>query len=287
MRKIEYIITQIDSGKSIRDFLKHRGYSTAVITLLKKCDNGITVNGARVFTNYVLNTDDILTVHVSDKASDIAPEKLDFKVVYEDEDILVYDKPYGVVVHPTKVYQSGTLGNDYAYRCMELNRQCTFRPVYRIDRNTSGLVLIAKNKIASCVDVLKRYICICHGKIAEQGSFYGDISLCKGSKIKREVTQGGQSAVTHYKRIAVSDNYSLCEVVLETGRTHQIRVHFSNSGYPLVGDGLYGFDNDGLSRHALHCSEIKFTNPITCQKVELRSDLPNDMKVFIENNKIL
>ncbi len=287
MRVLDFTVTQSESGKTIRDFLKHKSFSSAVSTLLKKHDNGIALNGERAFTNAILKVNDKIKITVHDVESEIMPENLKFKIVYEDEDILVYDKPAGVVVHPTKVYQSGTLGNDYAYRCKVNNEQCTFRPVYRIDRNTSGLVLIAKNKLAACVKVDKKYICICNGIIAEQGIFDGKIALCENSKIKREVADNGKLALTEYRRLCHSESYSLCEVALKTGRTHQIRVHFSNAGHSLVGDDLYGPPNMELKRHALHCSYISFINPITHNHIELTSDVPNDMQQFINKNNIL
>ncbi len=287
MREIKYIISEHDNGKSIRMFLKHRGYSTATITLLKKCDNGIVLNQKRAFTNAVLSCGDELIINLTDATSDIKSEDLGFRVVYEDDDILVYDKPAGVVVHPTKIYQSGTLGNDYAYRCESNNIECIFRPVYRIDRNTSGLVLIAKNKLASAVKVKKVYTCICHGTASVDGAFDGAIALCEGSKIKRAVSEFGQSAMTRYSRIASTEKFSVCNVELETGRTHQIRVHFSHAGHPLVGDSLYGREDDTMSRHALHCGHIIFENPITGKTVELISDLPDDMAEFIIANNIL
>lgn len=287
MRLIEYIVDEADDSRTVRDFLKHRGYSSGVITLLKKSPDGIKLNSVRAFTNAVIHEGDCLTVTIDDEPSAITPEPLNYKIAYEDDDILVYDKPAGVVVHPTKIYQSGTLGNDYANLCKNRGITCTFRPVYRIDRNTSGLVLIAKNKLSSCVNIDKRYICICHGVVAERGVFDKPISLCPDSKIKREINYNGQTAITHYKRIAVSDNYSLCEVTLETGRTHQIRVHFSSAGHPLAGDSLYGYSGDGINRHALHCAHVGFVNPITNKSVELSSILPDDMRDFVKNNNIL
>ncbi len=286
MRVIEYIIGEDYCGKTICDYLKHHGYSTGVITELKKSEHGIILNNNHAFTNVLLNTNDVLNICLTDDASDILPENFEFNISYEDDDILVFDKPSGVVVHPTKIYQSGTLGNYYAYLCQRRGIQCTFRPIYRIDRNTSGLVLIAKNKLASIVKVLKKYLCICHGVIDIAGTFDGSISLCVDSKIKREVNMYGQTAVTHYRRLSTNGKYSLCEITLDTGRTHQIRVHFSNAGYPLVGDTLYGYEGDSLSRHALHCSEIHFINPITGVKVDLISQLPSDMLNFMKYNNI-
>jgi 23S rRNA pseudouridine1911/1915/1917 synthase len=286
MRTIEYIIDDKDDSKQILAFLKRRGYSSSVITTLKKHDSGIVLNGVRVFTTAILHSGDRLMVCIEDEPSDITPVYCGYKIAYEDEDVLVYDKPAGVAVHPTKIYQTNTLGNDYAYRLMQRDLNCTFRPVYRIDRNTSGLVLIAKNKLASSVKVDKIYTCICHGIIPKDGSFDSPIRLCEGSKIKRETAENGQTAITHFKRIAVGNGFSEAEVRLETGRTHQIRVHFSSAGFPLAGDTLYGDYNDSIARHALHCGQIAFNHPVSGRRIELKSELPADMSDFIKENNI-
>lgn len=288
MRKITYIITQDESGKTIERFLKSKGFSSAVITDLKKTEQGVLLNETPVFVVQKVNCGDVLSVTICDEypSLNIVEQNLDYRVVYEDEDYLIYDKPAGVVVHPTKVYQTETLGNDFAYRCKASGQNAVFRPTYRIDRNTSGLVVIAKNKLSAATRFDKEYLCICNGKLAGEGRFDQPIGLCDGSKIKRIVRDDGQPSVTLYSAISYNNGFTLASVKLLTGRTHQIRTHFSCNGFALAGDTLYGDGNEGIERHALHCHFVAFKHIVTGEEVAIKSQMPVDMQNFLKKYDI-
>jgi len=284
VRKIDYVISQCEDGKTIERFLKAKGYSSSLISDLKKTDRGVLLNSEPVFVIETIKKGDVLSVTIADEESsqNITPQELNFDVVFEDDDYIIYNKPAGVVVHPTKVYQSGPLGNDFAYRCIIRGEKSIFRPVYRIDKNTSGLVVIAKNKLSSATKFDKEYLCICNGKIDAEGQFNQPIGLCEGSKIKRTVRTDGQTAVTDYKLISYNNGFSLVGVKLQTGRTHQIRTHFSFNGFALAGDTLYGRETDGIDRHALHCSKVCFKHIVTGEIITIKSELPKDMANFLK-----
>ena len=288
MRKIEYIITENENGKTVERFFKSKGYSSALITNLKKTEKGVLLNGEAVYVVATIKTGDRLFVSIGDEenSENITPIDLGFDVLFEDEDYIIYDKPAGVVVHPTKVYQTQTIGNDFMYRCNKRGEKALFRPVYRIDRNTSGVVVIAKNKLSAATCFDKNYICICNGKLDESGFFDQPIGLCDGSKIKRTVRVDGQTALTEYKLLAYNNGYSVAQVKLHTGRTHQIRTHFSCNGFALVGDTLYGTETEGISRHALHCASVSFKHIVTGENITLQSKLPPDMCFFLKKNNI-
>ena len=288
MRIIEYCISKIDSGKTIERFLKSKGYSSALITNLKKLENGVLLNETPVFVVSKLNVGDVLKIAIVDEeeSENITPCDLGYPVLYEDEDYIVYDKPAGVVVHPTKVYQSHTIGNDFVFRCNLKGEKAVFRPIYRIDRNTSGIVVIAKSKLSSATKIDKDYICICYGELDNYGRFDQPIGLSDGSKIKRTLRSDGQSALTEYNRIAYNNGFSLARVKLRTGRTHQIRTHFSCNGFPLVGDTLYGSEIQQIERHALHCAKVQFKHIVTEEIITIESKLPEDMDFFLKNNNI-
>jgi len=288
VRSIEYIITENENGKTVERFLKSKGYSSALITCLKKTEKGVLLNGEPVFVVTPLKTNDCLLISIDDeeKSENIIPIDLGFSVLFEDEDYIIYDKPAGVVVHPTKVYQTQTIGNDFMYRCNQRGERSLFRPVYRIDRNTSGAVVIAKNKLSAATHFDKDYICICNGKLDESGYFDQPIGLCDGSKIKRTVGNDGQTALTEYKLLAYNNGYSLAQVKLHTGRTHQIRTHFSCNGFALAGDDLYGYETEGINRHALHCVKVHFKHIVTGENITVESKLPQDMCLFLKKNNI-
>lgn len=280
------------SGQTVKRFLYAHGYTSSVITMLKKSERGIMLGGERVFVDRVLSVGDVLEISLDEPLDDILkakesypPQQLGFTVLYEDEDIIAYDKPPLVAVHPTKKIQSGTLANDFAYHLQQRGEAGVFRPVYRLDRGTSGVVIAAKNKLACALlsgKTSKRYLCVCVGELPEKGTFDGNIGLSDSSTLKRAVRPDGQTAVTHFDCLCSANGLSLARVTLETGRTHQIRVHFSHAGFPLLGDFLYGEESALISRHALHCETAEFTHPITGEKVTLTSPLPNDISSVCE-----
>ncbi|MBQ8961959.1 MAG: RluA family pseudouridine synthase [Ruminococcus sp.] len=210
---------------------------------------------------------------------------LKIPVVYESEAVAVFDKPAGVPVHPSQGHRTDTLGNLCAYLYPEL----TFRPIDRLDRDTSGLVAVAKDPY--CARQLqgsleKTYIAAVCGRTEPEGVICAPIGRAPGSVILRCVREDGRPAVTRYRKIAESSAYTLEEIRLETGRTHQIRVHFSHIGCPLAGDGLYGGGCGQIRRQALHCGELRFREPLTGEEVSVRSELPLDIRALFPEEKL-
>lgn len=282
MRIIEFKISDKDSGRQIRDFLRDFGVSSALLTKLKNTENGITKNGEFARTIDKIFTDDTIKISIENKGK--MPEKLitdDVKPVYNDEDILVLNKPAFMPVHESRNHRGDTLAN--AAACY-MENDTAFRAVYRLDRDTSGLVLIAKNELAACKlagKIHKDYYAVCCGILNGKGTIDLPIRRVCESIIERGVFDDGEKAVTHWEAVGNKNDTTLLKINLETGRTHQIRVHFSHLGYPLLGDTLYGGNTDLIKRQALHCKTIYFTHPITNKKITIECDFPNDFKGLI------
>lgn len=282
MREIIFKIDDKNSGLMIRDFLRNFGVSSALLTKLKQDENGIKLNGKFAKAIEVLKSGDNLTVNI--KNSGKMPEKFeceDVKVAYNDEDILVLNKPPLMPVHESRNHRGDTLANVAA--CY-MESDCAFRAVYRLDRDTSGLVLIAKNELAASKlagKIKKDYYAVVSGKFEGEGTIDLPIRRVQESIIERGVFDDGERAVTHYKAIKTDGENTLLKLNLETGRTHQIRVHFSHLGAPLLGDTLYGGSCEKINRQALHCKTIYFTHPITHEKITVDSDFPKDFKGLI------
>lgn len=282
MREIIFKIDDKNSGLMIRDFLRNFGVSSALLTKLKQDENGIKLNGKFAKAIEVLKSGDYLTVNI--KNSGKMPEKFECKnvrVAYNDEDILVLNKPPLMPVHESRNHRGDTLANVAA--CY-MESDCAFRAVYRLDRDTSGLVLIAKNELAASKlagKIKKDYYAVVSGKFDGRGTIDLPIRRVRESIIERGVFDDGERAVTHYEAIKTDGESTLLKLNLETGRTHQIRVHFSHLGAPLLGDTLYGGSCEKITRQALHCKTIYFTHPITYEKITVDCDFPNDFKGLI------
>ena len=282
MRIIELKISSKDNGRQIRDFLRDFGVSSALLTKLKNTENGITKNGEFARTIDKIFTGDTIKRSIENRGK--MPEKLitdDVKPVYSDEDILVLNKPAFMPVHESRNHRGDTLAN--AAACY-MDSDTAFRAVYRLDRDTSGLVLIAKNELAACKlagKIHKDYYAVCNGVLKGKGTIDLPIRRVCESIIERGVFDDGEKAVTHWEAISNKSNTTLLKINLETGRTHQIRVHFAHLGYPLLGDTLYGGNTDLIKRQALHCKTIYFTHPITNKEMAIECDFPNDFKGLI------
>lgn len=300
MSILEKKVTGIEEGTKIREYLKMRmGLSTRLIRSAS-IDKRIFVNDMPVKMNYVLNEGELIKIDLAkDESQDIAPEKMDIEIIYEDDDILVVNKKPFMVVHPTKSYQSGTLANGVINYFIESGQSCIVRLVSRLDMNTSGLIIIAKNQFSHGMlskemsenKVTKRYIALIHGVLEnEQGTIDLPIYRPEGTDfgIMRIVDERGQRSITHYRVIERYEDATLVECTLETGRTHQIRVHLSSIGHPIYGDSLYGDgdeEKDLINRQALHAYSLDFTSPRTGEILSLKSDLPDDIKTLIKKLK--
>lgn len=283
MRIIEFKITEKDNQKTIRDFLREFGVSSSLLKKLKHTENGITLNGKFAKSIELLSTGDILKISIENSGE--MPKRLEnsnVQVCYNDEDIIVLNKPPYMPVHESRNHRGDTLANVAA--CY-MEKDTAFRAVYRLDRDTSGLVLIAKNELSACKlagKVKKSYYAVCQGILTGEGTIDLPIRRIEESIIVRGVFDDGERAVTHWKAVKSFNDKTLLCINLETGKTHQIRVHFSHLGYPLLGDSLYGGDCTEINRQALHCKTISFIHPVTGQNITVDSDFPDDIKAVLK-----
>lgn len=223
---------------------------------------------------------DVIVLHMDEfggSANIVPNSSLSADIVYESRNLVVFNKPAGMPVHPSVRHRSDTLANLFAY----LYPDCVFRAVNRLDKDTSGLCIIAKNAYAANLlqhDCQKIYYAAVHGQTGMTGHIDAPIAREQESIIIRCVRSDGRRAVTDYRKITENEEFSLLEIHLETGRTHQIRVHMSYSGHPLAGDELYGGSRGRIGRQALHCGKITFREPETGEIITAEAELPEDMK---------
>lgn len=282
MRKIKFTIHKTDNEKRIKDFLYDFGVSSSLLTRLKKTENGITVNDAFARAIDIIHTGDVLEIAIENRGHMPQPNNTPIEIIYEDADILAVNKPPFMPVHESRNHRGDTLSNAVAAYITE---DTAFRAVYRLDRDTSGIVLIAKHELAAgklAGKVKKDYYAAVNGVFECSGTIDTPIKRMGDSIIKRCAASDGEKAVTHYTPVKTDGENTLLKINLETGRTHQIRVHFSNIGAPLLGDTLYGGSTDKISRQALHCRDIYFVHPITEEKMHLTCDFPQDFKGLIK-----
>lgn len=282
MRSIDFEVMPSFDGITAEKYLVgEKKFSRRMITRLRQMENGILRNGEKIRTVDVLRAGDILTVNMADEKYLEENGDLNIPIVYEDDDVVVFNKPFGVPVHPSILHYNDTLGNYFAY----LYKELSFRPVNRLDRDTSGLCVAAKNSYAAAQlanGVEKVYFAVVGGDVADEGVIDAPIARESDTIIRRCVSESGQRAVTRYKTLQRKNGVSLVRVTLETGRTHQIRVHFSHIGNALAGDELYGGDCREISRHALHCGEVSFVSPVTKQRVSVTAEIPQDMLALLK-----
>ncbi len=280
MRELKLTVPAEFDGVQAQVFLKARGFSRRALIRLKQ-SGGLTRNGELLRTVDVVRAGEELCVTLSDDSESAEPNAaLNAPVIYEDEDIVVFNKPPYMPVHPSIRHRGDTLANLFAAMYPGL----PFRPINRLDRNTSGLCVCAKNQYAASVlsgTLSKVYYAVTCGT-PPGDTVDAPIGRAGDSIITRCVTADGQRAVTHYERAGGSSVHPLLRVTLETGRTHQIRVHLSHVGFPLCGDEMYGGDMSEVGRHALHCGEVSFTQPVTGEKITLTAPLPEDMSELIK-----
>lgn len=289
-RKLQVKITAEYDGLRIDETLRcHFGISGSLLKDLKKYDDGLLLNGEHIRTVDCVKCDDVLSVTIHDGSSEnITPQDIPLDVMYEDEDILIVNKQPGIPTHPSMGHPCGTLANGVIYHYQNNGEMHIFRAVNRLDRDTSGVMCIAKNSYAHARliermhsgGLERKYTAIVCGRL--EGSGTVDAPIARTGFIERSVCEDGQRAVTHYSVIENIGEYSLVELKLETGRTHQIRVHMSHIGCPLLGDWLYGTEDKELfPRQALHSSYLKLTHPVTGERFEFIPEIAADMQNFI------
>ena len=282
MRTYEYVITPEHQGQMIKGFLRQQGYSTRIMTRLKTDPQGILLNGAHARTVDLLQPGDRLTITFQEETPAVlALWEEEVPILYEDRDLLVFDKPSGMPVHPCRAWQNGTLANVFAAHLAQQGEEGTFRALNRLDRDTTGTVLVAKNPFAAnrlSGTFEKEYVGVVQGRLdPPRGTVDAPIARENPQGLKRCVSPHGQRAVTHYQVVAVGEDCSLVAFRLETGRTHQIRVHMSYLGHPLAGDPLYGGSCGLLERQGLHCRWVRFVHPLTGQEQQVVAPLPPDL----------
>lgn len=282
-RTLEYVVEE--EGRTIYEFLKSREFSRRVMIQLKKSSNSIVVDGEWKPFKYLLQKGQHLKVFYKENgcSEHIKPVKMPIDIVYEDEDFIVVNKPYDMPVHPSQGNYDNTLANALAdYYC---GQNFTFRCINRLDRDTTGLLIVAKNAISAGIlsNMIKKrqihctYYAIVKGKIPPLGKIDAPIARAKDSAMERRVDFiRGERAVTHFRRLCYEDGYSMVSVWLETGRTHQIRVHMSYIGHPLPGDFLYCPDYRKIHRQALHAGKLSFIHPITGKMLMFTAKYPED-----------
>lgn len=292
-RSFRYEITEKDAGKTVGTFLLEHEYTPTCIKFLKKAAGLITVNGVWEFVNKPLKENDILeTVFVDEESSENVPSvEMPLDIVYEDEDILVLNKAANLPIHPTKGYEYTNLANGVVHYYEKQGIPFVFRSVNRIDKDTTGLVIIAKNMLSGSIlgeamrnrGIHRTYLAITEGELPERGTIDLPIGRREGSAVERCIDENGAKAVTHYERLRVAKGHSLAKVFLETGRTHQIRLHMRAIGHPLPADVLYNPNFQVTRRHALHSWKLEFLHPITKEKLCFEQELPEDMKKILED----
>ncbi len=287
--KLEFTVSaQSDNIDALTFLKKECNVSTRMITRLKREKDGILRNGKLLRTIDTLHAGDIVTLNFPKDENEIVPIKGELEILYEDQHIIAVNKPYNMPVHPTKIHQLDTLANRIAFYSQEKNEIYTFRAINRLDKDTSGVVVIAKNsysatKLFKCLN--KTYYAVCEGEIKEKGTINKPIKVKDGHTIQRCVSPDGKPSITHYKPIEISNNHTLLEIILETGRTHQIRCHFSSIGYPLAGDDMYGGSLEFTNRQCLHCKSVNFVHPVTNENIVIDSNLPEDFYSVLTPSK--
>ena len=303
-RILTYPITESDSDQRIYDFLCHHGYSRHIRTWLKQHPGSVRLNGEEALFYFPLKNGDLLEISLEEAhpSENIVPVDLPIHIIYEDEDLMVIDKPADMPVHPSIGNYENTLANAAAWYFHRQDIPFVFRCINRLDRDTTGLLILAKHMLSGAIlsDQMKKraihrtYLAITEGKTDPAGTIDSPIGRTDQSLILRQVDhENGDSACTHYlqkcwhpktfypETLPVpQDGLSLVQLQLETGRTHQIRVHMTSIGHPLIGDTLYNPETALMNRQALHSYRLAFTHPVTGVSLEFTSPLPEDMVEF-------
>ena len=292
-RTLTYRIPKDYEGKTLLAYLKAKKYSTQIITHLKRTENGILLNGVWGRVRDILHRNDELTITLieNEGSENIIPTPMPLDIIYEDEDLMIINKSADTPIHPSQGNYENTLANAVAYYFAQKNESYTYRCINRLDRDTTGLLILAKHMYSASLlshmvhdrEIHREYLAIATGLVPESGTIEAPIARVNGSTIERHINEEtGEFARTHYKRIAYKNGYSLVSLKLDTGRTHQIRVHMKHIGHPLLGDFLYNPDYSVITRQALHSHHLEFVHPITGEHMQFLIELPDDMKACIK-----
>ena len=273
MRQLAYPIGPEDAGRTVQDFLmRGQGFSRRLITRLKREPEHIRCNGRHIRMIDRLAEGDRLWIALAEQGCVPPNPALSVPILYEDQDAILFQKPAGMPVHPSVGHHGDTLANFFAFHLMQRGEEGAFHPLNRLDRDTTGLCLAAKHALAArklAGTLEKEYAAVVYGALPEDaGVIDAPIGREDGSLIRRCVRPEGKRSVTHYQVVRREAGYTWVRVWLETGRTHQIRVHFAHLGYPLAGDDLYGGSRADYRSQALCCSRLRFLRPEDGKKMD-------------------
>lgn len=289
-------LAYINSSKysNVKEVLKAEfSMSDRLLLKLKKLDK-IYLNGNVTSVNHPVLENDLIECYLDyeEDNSNIVPTEMPLNIIYEDEAYIVVNKPAGIPVHPSMDHYADSLSNGIAFYFNQIGLKKKIRPVNRLDKDTSGIVIFAKNEyIQECLvrqmkskEFIKRYIAVVNGNLDNlEGTINAPIARKEGSIIERCVSETGDIAITHYKVLKRKTDFDIVECILETGRTHQIRVHFAYLGHSLLSDTLYGTSSSLINRQALHAYKVEFTHPLSKKKVKYIATVPEDLNKLMEN----
>lgn len=293
---MRYVVRAEDDGTTVKELLFGRlGLSKAFIKHLKFLENGIMLDGQHVTVRRVLHEGEVLTLALEDDGTPehLTPTDIPLDIIYEDGSIILPNKPPFMPTHPSHLHHGDTLADALAYRYVKSGSSFVFRPVNRLDRNTSGITLIAKDRISAARlteamksdKIRKQYVAILDGELAEnEGVIETYMKRTAESIIVRQNCgegEGGDYALTRFFVLARAKGYTLALALPKTGRTHQLRVHFASLGCPITGDELYGKESPLISRHALHALTLSFPHPSSGEQMTLTAPLPEDMASLV------
>ena len=293
-RIFEYQISSAEEGRKLGDFLREKRYSRQLLRQLKETEDGLLRNGQPTFMTIALKNGDRIRVRLLEKAEGseaIMPAPLPFEIVYEDEDLLVINKPADMPIHPSFQNHGNTLADALTWHYQQQGKEFVYRCINRLDRDTTGLLIVARHQLSASIlsdmvrkrEIHREYLAIVEGIPPEKGTISAPIGRKEGSAILREVNfETGEPAQTHFTRLETRNGLSLVSLKLETGRTHQIRVHMGYIGCPLIGDYLYYPDHTRIGRQALHSYRLSFLHPITGKALSFTAPLPEDMSELIK-----
>lgn len=309
-RHFSYTITESDSNKTIDRFLRSKGFTHQSITELKRQERSILIGDEWMHTSYILKCGDTLDICLSETTTseNIIPIDIPLNIIYEDDDILVINKPARMPIHPSLNHYENTLANAVVHYYTSQGDNFVFRCINRLDRDTTGLTIIAKNLVSAGIlsdmmtrrEIKREYLAVVEGHPeSTDGTIDAPIARIDDSMITRCVDYDrGERAITHYHIEKAADDFSLLRLWLETGRTHQIRVHMSHIGHPLLGDFIYNPKYDAadyvnrpdgvikpgvlIARQALHAYRLLFNHPITGKSMELIAPVPDDITSLFE-----
>ncbi len=279
-RTVEFIIPDGFGEKRLVAFLRGAaGFSYSLVCTLRHTANSMLRNGEPVRTIDRVNDGDKITVIIPDGKCGVEPVDYPLSIIYEDDDLLVIDKPADIAVHPSHGHQTDTLANGVAFYLQKRGHSGAFRCIGRLDKGTSGVIICALSTYSASLltgSLDKTYLALCCGELYGSGTVDIPIYRPDPDKTLRACGESGERAVTHYEVLKSGNGMSLLRLKIETGRTHQIRVHLSHIGAPLVGDALYGTESDKATHHLLHCQSVELTHPVTKKKLCFTSPIPDD-----------